>query len=92
MFHGRAAIGNKKVRKITGTDDFEAQRVPLVIAIHEFLRAKKTAGSSDKTLTNYFYQLRSLFTFAESRGIDLSLGTIRQAFIEFCDHSTSPRF
>lgn len=86
LFDGRAALSFHEARAIQSDNGFVPDRIPLVVAIHDKLLAKRVGGTPDKTITNYFYGLKAFITWSDEHGYKLSLKTLRNVYVNYANH------
>jgi hypothetical protein len=61
-------------------------RIPLLGRIHEEASAMRAGGTSDVTVEHIVKNFRRVFTWAEDRGLALTLESIEDVFLKWTDH------
>ena len=86
LFRGGAPLKLSGPQPGNNLDELIADRLPLIIEIHDVLKAKKIFGISDKTLTNCLYGLKSFFAWADKENRDPSIASLPDDFIDYTEH------
>lgn len=86
LIHGGSAMDRRQASKIEQDAKIITERIPLIVEIFDVLLAKRTAGTSDKTLTNYLYGLKSFFSWADQDKRSITLSSLASDYIQYTEH------